>query len=135
MVVGLEKKNYRRKPQPKFFREQLVSPNAVLTFKNRQNEVSQIEYIRVYGLPYFNVKVDRTIAGDIQNIVEDSPLWRFPHGMIMFKETPTDSNLTLGEDQTLTITITNPKSAVGDSYCSVHIEKDQILVYEGESNE
>lgn len=120
-------KKTKRKPQPKYFEDVEVDSSIEKSFNNNTREVSSVEYVRVRGPPYLRVRVSRTVGGDKQTVVENSNLWRFDDGKIKFKETPTDSNLTVGKDQELTVKLTNPKSSVGSVFASIHIEKDQIL--------
>lgn len=134
------KKQYKRKPQPKFFRKVAVSPSVEVEFSNNVREISKVEFIRVMAPPDMEIMVERTVNGDKQVIVESSPLWRFPEHTIKFKETMSDSELHIGQSQSLIITLNNPNSSLGSVepttvYASIHIEKDQIRYVRGDVDE
>ncbi len=120
-----EEQQWRRKPQPKWFQNILVKDSKELTDENTTNELSKVEFIQVYAPPFAEVKVERTVAGDKQTVVEQSPLWRYDKNRVDLQER--GQPLVVGENQSLIITLVNPQAGVGNLHASVHIQKDQLL--------
>lgn len=113
-----------RRPQPKFWRDVLVSDSEELEDSNTTHEVSKVEFLKVFGPPFMEVSVTRTVGGDRQTVVEQAPLWRFDKNRIDLQER--GSPLVIGENQSLIVTLVNPRRDTGNLHASVHVEKDQL---------
>lgn len=125
LTEEIKEGKWRRKPQPKFWRDVIVGASEELEEENRTNEISKVEFLKVLAPPFTEVKVERTVGGDKQVIVEQAPLWRFDSNRIDLQERGTP--LVVGQNQSLIITLVNPRSDAGNIHVSVHLEKDQLL--------